>query len=593
MKDKIIETEKGLFTKIAKSTGGLTLILVSIKILGFIEKQVLAYYFGTGYQVDAYFMSFSLLIVFWDFSRGLMAPSYLPTLIEYRSKVGDEKSWEFTSTVLNLMVLIFLVMIGIGLIFSNQLVYIAAPGFVSQAVFNQSEYTHVLERFPHAEAISDTPAVQQVNNKVYIDIQKIPEEQKQALGVEAFEYIAGYAAKRFRLAVGLTRLMLTGWAFFAIGILTGLTLNSYKRFILAIADDVVFKVAGFLGLVILVRYVGIYGLAWGIALGSWVAPFLHLIGLRKHLPFYKSTINFKLEPLRKMFRLMVPLIIGTTCIESRRLIDNFFASKLRIGSVSALAFGYKLIEFAYVAIAEPLAVVVLPYFSDLAREKEHSKLSETLMTTLRTVVLIFTPLGVCLFALRYPVVQLLFERGEFDATSTQLTVIALTFYSLGLVSFAVDVILLRFYFSMSDTLTPAIMEVLTVGLHTAIIYMFIGTLEHGSIALAFTLSKTIKVVILFALLKNKLEDLQLSHNLRFLGKIAIAVGGMASIMVGYQKFFSSLFDLSAFLPQALLIGTNGVLGILMFLIVILALNVQEVHVILQTIVAYVKRFRTP
>ena len=137
------------------------------------------------------------------------------------------------------------------------------------------------------------------------------------------------------------------------------------------------------------------------------------------------------------------------------------------------------------------------------------------------------------------------------------------------------------------------MEVLTVGLHTAIIYMFIGTLEHGSIALAFTLSKTIKVVILFALLKNKLEDLQLSHNLRFLGKIAIAVGGMVSIMVGYQKFFSSLFDLSAFLPQALLIGTSGSLGILMFLIVILALNVQEVHVILQTIVAaYIKRFRT-
>ena len=167
--------------------------------------------------------------------------------------------------------------------------------------------------------------------------------------------------------------MLTGWAFFAIGILTGLTLNSYKRFLLAVADDVVFKVAGFLGLVLLVRYVGIYGLAWGIALGSWVAPVLHLIGLRKRLPLYTPTINFKLEPLRKMVRLMGPLVIGTTCIESRRVIDNIFASKLRIGSVSALAFGYKLIEFAYVALVESLAVVVLPYFSDMARENRPRK----------------------------------------------------------------------------------------------------------------------------------------------------------------------------------------------------------------------------
>lgn len=75
MKDKIIETEKSLFTKIAKATGGITLILTGIKVLGFIEKQVLAYYFGTGYQVDAYFVGFSLMIVFWEFLRGLMAPS--------------------------------------------------------------------------------------------------------------------------------------------------------------------------------------------------------------------------------------------------------------------------------------------------------------------------------------------------------------------------------------------------------------------------------------------------------------------------------------------------------------------------------------
>jgi len=255
----------------------------------------------------------------------------------------------------------------------------------------------------------------------------------------------------------------------------------------------------------------------GIALGSWIAPFVHLIGLRKQLPFYKRRIDLKLEPLQKMFRLIVPLIVGTTCIESRRLIDNFFASKLRVGSVTALAYGYKLIEFAYVAIAEPLAVVVLPYFSDLAIQKEHEKLTETLMTTLRTVILIFTPLGVCLFALRYPVVRLLFERGEFDTISTQLTVTALTYYSPGIISFAVDVILLRFFFSMSDTKTPAIMEIFTITMHVGIIYMLSNTMAHGSIALAFTLSKTIKVLVLYGLLKKKIDDIQRNYRIESSG----------------------------------------------------------------------------
>lgn len=523
---KTITAEGSLLTKIAKSTGGMTLILTGIKILGYAEKKVLAYYFGTGYQVDAYVVGFQLMKAFWEFARGLMSPSYLPTLIEYRSTAGEAKSWEFTSTVFNLMSLVFALFVAVGLIFTPQLISLAAPGFVG-------------ERFP--------------------------------------------------LAVGMTRLMLTGAAFFAIAILTGLTLNSYKRFILAVTDDVVFKVSGFLGLVLLARYIGIYGLGWGIAIGSWIAPVIHVVGLRKYLPFYKLVIHFKLKPLRKMFRLMGPLVVGTLCIESRRLIDNFFASQLMIGRVSALEFGYRLIEFAYVAIASPLAVVVLPYFSDLALEKDHSKLAETLMTTLRTVILIFTPLGVCLFMLRYAVVRLLFGGGEFGDLSTQLTVTALTYYAFGLVSFAVDVILLRCYFSMSDTKTPAIVEVITMTMHVSIIYGLIGTMDHGSIALAFTLSKTIKVLVLYGLLKKKIEDIQLSHNFRFLGKIMIAVGIMMTIMTSYHGWYNSQFDLASFLQQAFLIGSSGSLGMLTFFIVTLVLKVQEIHLILHAVLDYVKR----
>ena len=168
--------------------------------------------------------------------------------------------------------------------------------------------------------------------------------------------------------------------------------------------------------------------------------------------------------------------------------------------------------------------------------------------------------------LRYPLVRLLFERGEFDALSTQLTVTALGYYAVGIVSFAVEPILLRSYFSMSDTITPAIMEVVTIALHVAVIYIFLGSLNLGSIALAFTLSKIVKVLVLYALLKQKIGDIQLSHNLRFLGKISIATMLMMMAMTGFQLWFSSYVDQQAFLPQVLLIGTGGGIGVLTFFI---------------------------
>ncbi len=576
-----------IFRKITFSTSGITLILIGIKFLGFFEKQVLAAYFGTGYEVDAYFAGFSLMIVFWDFLRGLMAPSYLPTLMEYRSKVGEEQSWEFTSTVFNMMGLVFLALIGLGLLLTPQLISLAVPGFAHEASFTEEEYIHFSGRFPHAEHILNAELGRDGGN-IYLNIQEIPDSLRNQLSEEAFEALQQNARRRFTMTVGLTRLMLTGAAFFAIAILTGLTLNSYKRFILAVTDDVVFKVSGFLGLVLLARYIGIYGLAWGIALGSWIAPLVHLIGLRKHLPLYRAKISFTLEPVRKMFRLMAPLIVGVTCIESRRLIDNWFASKLRIGSVAALTFGYKLIEFPYVAIAEPLSVVVLPYFSDLALQRDHAQLSDTLMTTLRTVVLVFTPLSVCLFVLRHPVVRLLFERGEFDAASTRLTVAALTFYAVGLVSFALDVVLLKFYFSLSDTLTPAILEVVTITLHTLIISASMDSFGHAGIALAFTVSKTLKVGVLLGLLRNKLDDLQLPRNVNFLGKMVIAVGLMFLLMSGYQAMYGSFIEPSSFLTQAILIVTAGGLGGLSYCIAVLALNVEEVRLIAGFFIQYVK-----
>ncbi len=519
-------TEDRLLRRIARSTGGIALIFTGIKVLGFLEKLVLANYFGTGHEVDAYFAGFTLMIVFWDILRGLLAPSYLPTLIAYRAQVGDAKSWEFTSTVLNLMSLVFVVVIGTALVFTTWLVKLVAPGFEGE---------------------------------------------------------------RLIMAIGLTRLMLTGAGFFAMALITGFTLNSYKRFLLAVTDDVVFKVSGFAGLVILARYIGIYGLAWGIALGSWLAPVIHLVGLRTYIPFYQFRINLRLEPLRQMFRLMLPLLAGTVCIEGRRLVDNWFASMLKVGSVSALTFGYKLIEFAYKAIALPLATVVLPYFSDLALQQDHAKLNETLMITLRMIILLFTPLAACLFALRFPVVQLLFERGEFDAASTQMTVTALTFYALGLVSFGVDVILLRAYFSLSDTRTPAIMEIVTLIVHVMITKLFLGSLAHGSIALAFTLSKTLKVLILFWLLQYKGVTIHMRENFRFIVKIGMAVFVMNLMMAGYTHLFESVALPDSFMTQAFLIGSSGSLGIGIFIVIALVLRVQEVHDILHTGTMFVQQ----
>jgi len=108
-------------------------------------------------------------------------------------------------------------------------------------------------------------------------------------------------------------------------------------------------------------------------------------------------------------------------------------------------------------------------------------------------------------------------------------------------------------------------------------------------ALAFTLSKTVKVLGMYGLLTKKIVDLQFSHNLRFLGKMVVAVGTMIIVMSGYQGWFTSQFELSSFFTKALLIGSCGSIGVLTFFIATIIFRVQEVHLVLQATWKYVRR----
>lgn len=501
-------------------------ILLVIKVFGFVEKQVLAYFFGTGFQIDAYFVTFGILIVFWDCIRDLIGPSFLPVLVETKENQTEAQGWKLISILLNLLAIILLSLSFLCVIFAPSLVHFIAPGFKGE---------------------------------------------------------------QFQVAVNLIRIMFAGAAFFGIEILTFQVLNSYHRFVLAVLGDFSFKVLGLLGLVTLYHSLGIYGLGVGILVGSLVAPLIHLAGLWRKRYLYQPTLDLSFGPFRKVISLMLPLVAGLFFTQGRRIIDNAFASTLAVGSVSALTFAYRLIDFPFVAIAEPLAVVLFPFFSDLAVKQSktnspslrgkrmgESELVETLMVALKMIFLIFIPLSIGLFTLRVPIIQLLFERGHFDANSTQMTVLPLTFYAWGMTSNALEAVLLRFYYALSDTKTPILLEVIAVLFHVTLVYFLIGPLQHGGIALAFTLSKTLKVSLLYALLKGKVVNLQFYNLLGFLAKLGLAGIAMGASIYFYHDWVKVLLDLSHLLGRGILVSSAGMVGLLTFFGMVLLLRVREV-----------------
>jgi murein biosynthesis integral membrane protein MurJ len=273
---------------------------------------------------------------------------------------------------------------------------------------------------------------------------------------------------------------------------------------------------------------------------------------------------------------MVPLIIGIVFSQLSTIVDNMFASTLATGSVSALAYSKKLVEMPVVVLPYAIGIVIFPFFAELAISKEREKLIEMLMHAVKILAFIFIPAAVGLIILRDPVVSIIFKRGAFDAHSAELTSSALFYYALGLFTFAVEVILVQFYFSMSDTRTPIAVGIGCVLLNILVTVILIRFMAHCGIALALTISKTIKVIILYGLLKRKLPEIRLSQPTIFFVKLG-AASIVMGLCVGYVSGRLPFMDSQSVSGQAAGLLISVLSGCIIFIAVLFILRLGELR----------------
>ena len=173
---------------------------------------------------------------------------------------------------------------------------------------------------------------------------------------------------------------------------------------------------------------------------------------------------------------------------------------------------------------------------------------------------------VILLLLSSPIIRLLFQRGEFDFYSTQITSWALAYLSIGLFSFGGIKILVTAFHSLQDTKTPVKVAALCLLINTALNFILMYPLKVGGIALASALAGTIDFLILFYILDKRLGGLN-AGLLGFLGKtiFAAAVTGVAEFFAWNHLVFSQelvkliVVGLSGFVFYGLLCYALGVI----------------------------------
>lgn len=468
-------------------------ILLS-RLFGFLRDMLIAERFGTGAMADLFYVAYRIPNMLRElFAEGALSSAFIPTLTRTLDREGRDAAERLYTGVLLLLSLILLPVIVGGMLFAPEILSLLAPGW------------------------SIDPA-------------------RKALGAK------------------MIRIMFPFLYFISLSALLMGVFNAQKRFFIPAASPVAFSLALivaalfpdslFPGPPILRLAVGV--LAGG--LSQWGIQWLLLGKNRLRVVGLLSSSNWRDPEVRGVMSRIVPAIGGLWVTQGNLLIATLFGSYLATGTIAALYYAMRLVQFPLGLIGAAVATVLLPLFSLHARDGggPQEKLAETLAHGYRASLFLMLPASAGLVALREPLIRLLFQHGRFNETSAEQTAVALIGYAVGLWSFSGVRIIVRAFYATGDMKTPVMAAL--AGLFTNLAISGLLAPRMGVFALAFGISagSLVNQAYLFIRLKHLLgrrpweifgnAPMVLLHSLLLLVFVRLLWLGLAHILPSGSGF---------------------------------------------------------
>ncbi|MBQ4381399.1 MAG: murein biosynthesis integral membrane protein MurJ [Oscillospiraceae bacterium] len=416
-------------------TVGLMMIITLLgKVLGLVRDRLLTVNYGSGMEANAFLTASRIPRVFFDavFASAISA-SLIPVFSELLTKRGKKAACDFAGSFLTLMTALCALLTVLGMVFAGPLARLFAPGFDPQTGRLTEELTRIM----------------------------------------------------------MPTVIFTGVAFSFVGIL-----QSLEEFNIPAAISLISNGAVIVYYLFFNRTFGIYGLAAAFLISWALQALVQIPSLIKKGATLRPSLRFEDEGLRKVLRLMLPVMVASWVLPVNQAVNGIFASGLFEGAgVSAVDHAYSL--FTVIAGVFVLSVTnyIFPRLSRLAAG-EGGDMSATLRGTLHTVMLVVVPMTVGLMAVSRPLVDFIFGGGKFDGFAVDITARALSFMALGTVGYALTNVLCRFYFARLEGLVPLLAGAAAVAANAILCAVLTPLMDVGGIALACALSLSVNGVLL-------------------------------------------------------------------------------------------------
>lgn len=422
------------------------------RVLGLVRDMVLLNVFGAGKDFDTFVVAFRIPNFFRRlFAEGAFSQAFIPVLTEYKSGRAHAEVQILISRVFGCLLMVMSLLTLIAMIIAPVIIYAYAPGFHND-----------------------------------------PE--------------------KFDLAVGMFRLTIPYLMFMSLTAFASSILNSYGSFASPAFSPVLLNVAMIAGAWWLTPYMQqpIMALGWAVLGAGILQLAIQIPELWRKKLLIPPKVDFKHEGVERIMKLMLPALFGVSVTQINLLLNTIWASFMQDGSVSWLYSAERMTELPLGLIGVAIGTVILPSLSMRHAEQDQEKFRGMLDWAARVIVLVGLPASIALFMLSTPIIQALFQRGEFTWEDTRMTALALQCMSAGVIAFMLIKVFAPGFYAQQDTKTPVRVGLIAVAANALLNVIFIGFFklidwqaEHMALALSSSGSALVNAGLLYFYLHKR------------------------------------------------------------------------------------------
>jgi putative peptidoglycan lipid II flippase len=351
-------------------------------------------------------------------------------------------------------------------------------------------------------------------------------------------YLIGSGLKAFDTAVLMTRLMFPYIACMSFVALAGGVLNTWRQFKIPAVTPVLLNLS-FIGAALFVSPFlaqPIYGMVIGVMVGGLAQVAVQIPSLIKIGMLPRISFNFREalrdEWVRRILSKMGPAVFAVAAAQISLLINTSIAASLREGSVSALTYADRLMEFPTAMLGVALGTILLPSLSKANNEGDAAEYSSLLNWGLRLTFMLALPAAVGLAILAEPMVAALFNYGAFHADDVHYSAQALVAYAVGLLGLILVKTLAPAFYARQEVRTPVKIAVWVLVATQVMNLVFVPLLGVAGLALSISVGACINAGCLYLGLRRRGIFVPQAGWWPFFTKLLVAVAALGGVCYG-------------------------------------------------------------